>query len=66
MVGSILPSHVLMAMGRTAEEAGAAVRFSLGKWTTGEEIERVIALLPGIVTRMHDASHQEEATHQPA
>ncbi len=39
MVGSIVPSHVLTAMGRAPEVAQATVRFSLGKWTTSEEIE---------------------------
>jgi cysteine desulfurase len=52
MVGSIVPSHVLTAMGRPAEIAQATVRFSLGKWTTAEEIEKTIAILPGIVSRL--------------
>jgi len=52
MVGSIVPSHVLMAMGRPAEVAQATVRFSLGKWTTAGEIERTIAALPAIVARL--------------
>jgi len=55
MVGSIVPSHVLMAMGRHPEVAGATVRFSLGKWTTKEEIEQTIAVLPGIVARLRES-----------
>lgn len=39
MVGSVMASHVLLAMGANAEAARAAVRFSLGKQTSGEEIE---------------------------
>jgi cysteine desulfurase len=54
MVGSIVPSHVLMAMGRTPEVAQATVRFSLGKWTTEEEIEETIAALPPILSRLRD------------
>jgi cysteine desulfurase len=54
MVGSIVPSHVLTAMGRTPEVAQATVRFSLGKWTTEEEITETIAVLPGIVARLRD------------
>ena len=54
MVGSIVPSHVLMAMGRPPEIAGATVRFSLGKWTNKEEIEQTIAVLPGIVARLRE------------
>jgi cysteine desulfurase len=54
MVGSIVPSHVLMAMGRPPEIAAATVRFSLGKWTTVAEIDQTIATLPGIVTRLRE------------
>jgi cysteine desulfurase len=39
MVGSVVASHVLLAMGLPIERAGSAVRFSLGKQTTAEEIE---------------------------
>ena len=39
MVGSVMASHVLLAMGANAEAARSAVRFSLGKQTSGEEIE---------------------------
>ena len=55
MVGSIVPSHVLMAMGRPADVAQATVRFSLGKWTTPEEIEKTIAVLPVIVARLRES-----------
>jgi cysteine sulfinate desulfinase/cysteine desulfurase-like protein len=41
-------------MGRTPEVAQATVRFSLGKWTTEEEITETIAVLPGIVARLRD------------
>jgi cysteine desulfurase len=43
------PSHVLTAMGRSAEAALATIRFSLSRYTTAEEIDRVIEVLPGIV-----------------
>ena len=39
MVGSVVASHVLLAMGLPMERASSAIRFSLGKWTTAEEIE---------------------------
>jgi cysteine desulfurase len=52
MVGSILPSHVLLAMGVSPEQAGATVRFSLGKGTTSEEIEETLARLPEIFARL--------------
>ncbi len=49
--GSIKPSPVLLALGQSAEDARAAVRFSLGRTTTAGEIERVLAALPEIVAR---------------
>ncbi len=36
------PSHVLSAMGLNEKEAFASIRFSLGRFTTGEEIEYVV------------------------
>lgn len=47
--GALEPSRVLREMGATREEARSAVRFSLGRTTTQEEIERVIAALCQIV-----------------
>lgn len=53
MVGSIQPSHVLLAMGVPSDTALASVRFSLGRHTTEDEIrytlramERVLELQP--------------------
>jgi len=42
MVGSILPSHVLIAMGVPSPTALASVRFSLGHETTPDDIRRTI------------------------
>lgn len=39
------PSHVLLAMGLTEEQAYSALRISIGKFTTEEEIERAGGLL---------------------
>jgi cysteine desulfurase len=52
MVGSILPSHVLLAMGVSPELARSTVRFSLGKETNSEEIETAISRLPEIFARI--------------
>ncbi|GMV41458.1 MAG: cysteine desulfurase [Myxococcales bacterium] len=54
--GSLEPSHVLLAMGLSRERARAAVRFSLGRGTTAEEIDRVLSLLPDIVARTRGLS----------
>jgi cysteine desulfurase len=52
LVGSIVPSHVLMAMGVPPELARATVRFSLGKETTAAEIEETLSQLPEIFARL--------------
>ena len=43
--GRTEPSAVLLAMGVSPELALGAVRFSLGRWTTQDEVDRVIPLL---------------------
>jgi cysteine desulfurase len=50
--GSLEPSHVLIAMGMPAERLRGAVRFSLGRGNTREEVERLIHILPPIVARL--------------
>ncbi|MEO8082951.1 MAG: cysteine desulfurase family protein [Ardenticatenales bacterium] len=47
--GKVDPSHVLSAMGVPAEVASGALRFSLGRHTTDEDIEHVLAVLPPLV-----------------
>ena len=53
--GSIEPSAVLLAMGRTEAQARGSLRFSVGPSNTAAEIERVLALLPGLVARVREA-----------
>ncbi len=50
--GSIQPSHVLSAMGLPPEQAKAAVRFSLSRYTTADEITQGAAALRDVVERM--------------
>jgi len=52
MVGSVVASHVLLAMGLPMERARSAVRFSLGKQTTAEEIEAAGKAISQIVERL--------------
>jgi cysteine desulfurase len=51
MVGSVMPSHVLMAMGVPEETARATIRFSLGRGTTDEEIVQAIEALKRVLER---------------
>jgi cysteine desulfurase len=53
MVGSVVASHVLLAMGLPIERARSAVRFSLGKWTTPDEIKAAGDAVGKIVDRLH-------------
>ncbi len=53
---SLEPSHMLLAMGLSHEQAHGSLRFSLGKWTTEEEVERVLDVLPSIVTKLRAMS----------
>jgi len=50
--GSLEPSHVLKAMGIPPAVAHGAVRFSLSKFTTEEEIDRVVSALPELLSRL--------------
>ena len=49
--GSLNPSHVLSAMGRNDNEANSLIRFSLGRDTSEEEINNVLATFPDFVQR---------------
>ena len=49
--GSVQPSAVLLALGYPADQAREAIRFSLGRSTTADDIAAVLAVLPGIVAR---------------
>ncbi|MGH8045828.1 MAG: cysteine desulfurase family protein, partial [Chthoniobacterales bacterium] len=53
MVGSVQPSHVLLAMGLPLEAASATIRFSLGKPTTGAEIEGALDALSRVLERQN-------------
>ena len=48
--GSPEPSHVLLAMGLSEEEAHCALRFSLGIENTDEDIERTLQVLAEVIT----------------
>ncbi len=54
--GAIEPSHVLTAMGLSADQARASLRFSLGKQTTSEDIDLLLSILPETVGRLRELS----------
>jgi len=49
-------SHVLLAIGLPHEQAHGSLRFTLGKWTSEEEVEQVLEVLPGIVAKLRAMS----------
>ncbi|MBI3493961.1 MAG: cysteine desulfurase [Acidobacteria bacterium] len=50
--GTLEPSHVLRAMGLPAHRTQNSLRFSLGMFSTAEEVDRVIALMPRLVEKL--------------
>jgi cysteine desulfurase len=56
MVGSIQPSHVLLAMGIPAPAAMASVRFSLGNTTSESDILHTIRAVRKVLSLQHPAA----------
>ncbi len=54
--GSGEPSHVLVAVGVPLQMAHGSIRFSLGKWTTDEDIDRVLEVFPRVVKKLRAMS----------
>ena len=50
------PSHVLTALGIPVERARGSLRLTMGKWTTHEEVDKVIEALPRIVAKLREMS----------
>lgn len=50
--GNVEPSHVLLAMGQSKQQAISSLRLSIGRFTTNEDIERFLKILPGITERI--------------
>ncbi|MBM62022.1 MAG: cysteine desulfurase NifS [Acidobacteria bacterium] len=55
--GSLEPSHVLRAMGFGHHRTQNSIRFSLGLGTNVDEVDRVVALLPGLVEQLRSTSN---------
>ena len=54
--GAVGPSHVLLAIGLSPDEARSSLRLSLGRTTTAEEIDQAIAVIPQAVERLRALS----------
>ena len=50
------PSHVLLALGFSEEEAHGSLRITLGRYTTQKEIEKFFKVLPPIIERLRKIS----------
>jgi cysteine desulfurase len=54
--GTLEPSHVLKAMGFPVHRTQNSLRFSLGLFSTDEEVDRVLAALPRLVEKLRKLS----------
>ncbi len=53
---SLEPSYVLRALGRSDELAHSSIRFALGRFTTAEEVEHAIHLIPDKIEKLRELS----------
>ena len=56
------PSHVLLGTGLSPEQARGSLRFTMGKWTTTEDVEYVLDVLPDIVKKLRTISPLRKKT----
>ncbi|MBQ3063062.1 MAG: cysteine desulfurase NifS [Clostridia bacterium] len=54
--GSLDPSHVLMAIGLKHEIAHGSLRLTLGRFSTEEDVDHILEVLPQIVARLRSMS----------
>lgn len=59
--GAVLPSHVLLAMGLTTDQAKSSMRFSLGRANTEEQVDALVAALETAVARLRKLSPTYQA-----
>jgi cysteine desulfurase len=50
--GSVHPSHVLKAMGFSNHRARSSLRFSIGRFNTGEEVDIASAVVPEVIDKL--------------
>ena len=54
--GSLEPSHVLRAMGVPYTAAHGSIRFSFSRYNTGEDVDKVLEVLPPVIARLREIS----------
>jgi len=54
--GSLEPSHVLAAIGKTPEQARSSIRFSLGRFNTAEDIDQALEIVPAVAEQLRAVS----------
>lgn len=54
--GSVEPSHVLAAIGKTREQARSSVRFSVGRYNAQQDVDCTLAILPEVARRLRAKS----------
>jgi cysteine desulfurase len=54
--GSVEPSHVLTAIGKTPTQARSSVRFSLGRFNTAEDIDAALEVVPAVAEQLRALS----------
>jgi cysteine desulfurase len=59
--GTLEPSHVLRAMGFPPHRTQNSLRFSLGMFSTAEEADRVIEVLPRLVEKLRGLTRKPQA-----
>jgi cysteine desulfurase len=57
--GTLEPSHVLRAMGFSAHRTQNSLRFSLGMFSTEQEVDRVIEVLPRLVDKLRNLTRRD-------
>ena len=61
--GTLEPSHVLRAMGFPPHRTQNSLRFSLGMFSTDQEVDRVIDVLPRLVEKLRGLTRKPAAAH---
>jgi len=55
------PSHTLISCGLLHEEAHGSLEFTFGRWSREDDVDRIMAALPGVIERLRELSPLYEA-----